>query len=251
MSSPKSPVKSAQSLKEDAFFDACRQGRTQDVLTLLKSGIAMDLREQDSLGLHQTALHQAARNGKVDTVRALIDHGAEVDATNTRGQTALHEAAMGGFFEVCRLLIHCGADLNAVDNRKRTPLYWAAEEDREKFQNHDHKIVFLELVAQGAVYAGFKPGLFYASPEIRRMEKLTRLQAATQMHGVETLASLLVTDAEPHTLPQRVEAILGSQETPVRDDTAFVLRSWLNAQAARAALASMENISPTAGVLHP
>lgn len=245
MSRLKSPGKPGQNPREVEFFAACKGGRTADVLLMLKSGVNIGAREQDPLGLSQTALHHAARNGRMEICQTLIDNGAEVEAVNTRKQTALHEAAMHGQFAVCRLLVRHGANLNAVDAQKRTPLYWAAAEDRETYRLQNYKTTYLELLGRGAIYAELKPhGM---GREICRMQGLTRLQAASEMQGVEALCHLLITDDEQTTLPQRVRAVLeNNQDVAIRDDTDFVLRSWLSSHAARDLLAQMELPAPNA-----
>ncbi|KAH9011723.1 ankyrin repeat-containing domain protein, partial [Lactarius deliciosus] len=52
---------------------------------------------------------------KVDTVRVLIDHGADVTAQDETHSTPLHFAALSGSAEIVRLLIERGADITARD----------------------------------------------------------------------------------------------------------------------------------------
>jgi len=60
----------------------------------------------------QTALMLAARAGALDVAKALVEHGASVNAKETwRGQTALMWAADGNFPEVAQFLIAKGADV--------------------------------------------------------------------------------------------------------------------------------------------
>jgi ankyrin repeat protein len=57
----------------------------------------------------------AARSGQVDAVRALLERGADVNATETeRGTTALMQAADQGHAEVLAALIEKGADVAAL-----------------------------------------------------------------------------------------------------------------------------------------
>jgi len=60
-----------------------------------------------------TALMAAARTGKVDAVKALLDRGANVNGTNPRGQTPLMWAAAEKNAAVVKYLIERGADANA------------------------------------------------------------------------------------------------------------------------------------------
>ena len=66
-------------------------------------------------------LHVAARRGKVDLARALLDvapAAALIDATNKAGQTALHDAAQKGRLEIATLLVERGADIGLHANGK-------------------------------------------------------------------------------------------------------------------------------------
>ena len=59
----------------------------------------------------------ASRTGKVDAMKVLLDHGAEVNAKETlRGTTALMWAAGQGHPDAVQLLIERGADLGARSN---------------------------------------------------------------------------------------------------------------------------------------
>jgi len=52
-------------------------------------------------------------------VRALLEHGADVNARQEGGWTALHAASQNGDVEMVRLLIAAGADVQArADNQQ-------------------------------------------------------------------------------------------------------------------------------------
>ncbi|CBJ25745.1 conserved unknown protein [Ectocarpus siliculosus] len=63
-----------------------------------------------------------------DTMKILIQHGADVNARNTDGFTALHRAAMYNEVDGVDLLISAGAIIEALDNHKSTPLAVAFRE---------------------------------------------------------------------------------------------------------------------------
>lgn len=79
----------------------------------------------------QAALSQeileAAREGDLDAVKALVDADPEeVNTADDRSCTALHFAADGGHDQVISFLLAAGADLEARDADGDTPLHWAA-----------------------------------------------------------------------------------------------------------------------------
>lgn len=70
-------------------------------------------------------LHQAAKYGKLSTVRKLLAAKANVNArTSNEGWTSLHIAVMEREEEVVSALIAAHADLEAEDDHRRTPLHW-------------------------------------------------------------------------------------------------------------------------------
>lgn len=60
-------------------------------------------------------LQTAARNGFIDKIQELLDHGADINAKDDYGFTALTKAAWHGYTEVVKLLLEKGADINAKD----------------------------------------------------------------------------------------------------------------------------------------
>jgi ankyrin repeat protein len=58
------------------------------------------------------ALHMAVRDGKVEIVRLLLAHKADLGVRDTYSKTALHVAAANQP-EIAEMLIRAGADVNA------------------------------------------------------------------------------------------------------------------------------------------
>src|SRR5690348_16925317 len=75
-------------------------------------------------GIGETPLHYAATFGSVESVRILLDHGADPNARNRAGATPLVSAAYD--LEKTRLLVEKGADVNAHAANGITPLMVAA-----------------------------------------------------------------------------------------------------------------------------
>ena len=62
-----------------------------------------------------TLLHLVVDNGRVEVVRVLIEHGADINVGTNRGSTPSHVAARGSV-EIVRVLLKHGATVDAEDN---------------------------------------------------------------------------------------------------------------------------------------
>src|SRR5262245_39121835 len=104
-----------------ALFQAIRNG---DVAYVKAHSSKSELDARDSRGA--TPLMHAAAFGNLETLKALIDAGADVNARNTFDATALLWAARDP--EKARLLVEHGADVNAISKQGRTPLMIASQQ---------------------------------------------------------------------------------------------------------------------------
>jgi ankyrin repeat protein len=80
---------------------------------ILASGAGTDVQRARSLEERATA---------VQTVRYLVEHGADVNAAGQFGWTALHAASYQGYNDVIEFLASKGAKLDAMDSLGQTPL---------------------------------------------------------------------------------------------------------------------------------
>ena len=62
---------------------------------------------------HPYALQYAARYGKLEIVKLLIEHGADIHADD---DYALGKAAEFGHLEIVKFLFECGANIHADDD---------------------------------------------------------------------------------------------------------------------------------------
>nr|XP_047925532.1 ankyrin-3 isoform X38 [Anser cygnoides] len=127
---PESPRKSDTNA---SYLRAARAGNLEKALDYLKSGVDINISNQNGLN----ALHLASKEGHVEVVSELIQRGASVDAATKKGNTALHIASLAGQAEVVKVLVTNRANVNAQSQNGFTPLYMAAQE------NHLEVVKFL------------------------------------------------------------------------------------------------------------
>ena len=63
-----------------------------------------------------TPLHWAAFGGHTDTVKLLLDVGADKEVKDKNGETPLHCAAWKGHTDIVKLLLDAGADKDVKEN---------------------------------------------------------------------------------------------------------------------------------------
>ncbi|KAL9182175.1 hypothetical protein ACHAXT_012827 [Thalassiosira profunda] len=108
---------------------------SNDVAALRESleGVS-DMDDADESG--QTALHFAADRGSEDCLKALIEAGANLNATDVDGIGVLQTALSAGLdVALVQLLLEAGADPDASDVDGDTPRMWVAEEGDEDMQH--------------------------------------------------------------------------------------------------------------------
>ena len=71
----------------------------------------------------------AAQTGRPETVRLLLEKGADPNLRTKRNESALADAATAGNEETVKLLLDRGAEVNVQDIRGYSPLLYAAGSD--------------------------------------------------------------------------------------------------------------------------
>ena len=109
------------------FRKAAEQGneKAKRQLALLKKAGDADVNAKDNKG--ETPLHRAARKGKPEDIKALLDRGADIDAKDNFGKRPLHIAASSGKPEAIKVLLDRGADICAKDRNGWTASNHASE----------------------------------------------------------------------------------------------------------------------------
>jgi hypothetical protein len=123
---------------ETAFGDDCEKllaaaqtGDVQRIEKMLKDGTDANCKRP---GEGSTPLIAAANAGKTESLRILINNGANVNETNLNGWTALMGSVNGGYLDVCELLLASGADVNVKHKYGWTALSLAARKNLKSFE---------------------------------------------------------------------------------------------------------------------
>jgi ankyrin repeat protein len=155
-----------------------------------------------------TPLLFAAREGSLDTVKTLLDAGADVNQTSEYGWTALLVATHNRFYGLAAYLLEHGAKPNIANEGGWTPLYIAT--DNRNIEGGDYPtrkpdMDHLELIKR-LLAAGANPNLrMHSSTETRTVfthqwlleEGATPFLRAAQSGDVVLLKLLLEHKADP------------------------------------------------------
>lgn len=117
-----------------AFFDGPEVPRL-----LIESGADVNVIARNEQ-FKVAPLHSAAASRQTETVQALLEAGAEIDARQPGGFTALHAAAQNGDRATLDVLVDGGADRSATTDDGRTAADFARE------HGHDELVAVLDSV---------------------------------------------------------------------------------------------------------
>ncbi len=113
---------SVATLGNHRVHDVAKAGTVKELTALLEKDPGL-LNRKNKWGA--TPLHLAAKNRDARPLRALLEAGADVAASDNRGATPLHVAASGRRADHVLLLLEAGADLAATTKAGQTALVLA------------------------------------------------------------------------------------------------------------------------------
>ncbi|KAF0924190.1 hypothetical protein E2562_008487 [Oryza meyeriana var. granulata] len=192
--------------KRTALHFAAREGRT-DVCDFLIADLGLPVDPKDDDG--ETPLIHATRQGHLQTVTYLLQHGADPSIASNLGATPLHHAAGIGNLDLMKLFLSKGVDVES-ESDAGTPLIWAAghaqQEALELLLQHNAKpntetddgiTPLLSAVAAGSlpclevlIQAGADPNI--------RAGGATPLHIAADGGSVEIINCLLKAGSDPN-----------------------------------------------------
>jgi ankyrin repeat protein len=200
----------------NALHLAATNRRYDLIPDLCAAGVPVEGRMQTT----ETPLHIAAAVGPTESVAALLDAGADIDALQTsRGWTPLHTAANLGATEMVDFLIKHGADTSAVDNTRYTALDTAVRAGRIRAfnvlltatQEADLPILHESFNGTSALEEAIfheqddiATALIEAGVDVTASRNGTYPVHLATLHGAEEIAeSLLENGADPLALDER------------------------------------------------
>jgi ankyrin repeat protein len=114
---------SAASPSTEFLFEAAGNGDIDRVRALLEQGADANAAQGDGMSV----LHHAARSGNATLAELLIEKGANVEAKTRLGDyRPLHVASGSGRSAVVAILLAAGAEVNALTTTGAAPLHFAA-----------------------------------------------------------------------------------------------------------------------------
>ena len=114
--------------RTEQFFALVGKLGTTDtqLLPLVNQGICLEAQNHHGM----TALMEAAENGHIDTVQALLDRGSQIEVRDYFGKTALIWAADKGHTDTVQALLDRGEQIEARDNFGNTALTLTARKGK-------------------------------------------------------------------------------------------------------------------------
>ncbi|XP_065883611.1 poly [ADP-ribose] polymerase tankyrase-2-like [Dysidea avara] len=205
-----------------ALLEAAKKGNLTKVKKLCNDG---NINCTDDQGRNSTPLHLAAGYNHHEVAEYLLQHGAEVNATDKGGLIPLHNASSYGHMDIAQLLIKHGSKINVMDRWKFTPLHEAAQKGRTQLcsllishgadvnlKNQENQTSY-DLATAEDVKALLLAAMEAAPPQSGKLPTAAK-QSSTVNSGLTPAAASLLSTTDP-----RIEAV--GVAAPVLLDTSL------------------------------
>lgn len=121
--------------------EAALSGDLGKLAHLVRGGVSANERD----AFNNTALLHAARRGKLDCVRFLIDNGADVNIANDSGYTPLICAVIIGEYEIVKMLLNANAEAwHTLKNEDDPAAPPQTALDLAEYRHHDKVVELLK-----------------------------------------------------------------------------------------------------------
>ena len=102
---------------QERLFDAICEGNLKNVKFFLKHDTHVaKINVNDQIG--RSPLYMAAKHGRFEIVKFLLQSGADIHAKSKAGQSVLHMAAYSGNIDIVKSLHQNGAEINVKDKKR-------------------------------------------------------------------------------------------------------------------------------------
>ncbi|MCG7346301.1 ankyrin repeat domain-containing protein [Sporosarcina sp. ACRSL] len=108
---------------EQQLISAAAEGDTETILALLEDGAEIDAIDSEG----NTAVMAATQNNQNETVKLLIEQGADINIRNNNLDNVLLYAGAEGLLEIVKLAVEAGADTTVTNRFGGTALIPAAD----------------------------------------------------------------------------------------------------------------------------
>lgn len=115
------------------LINAGRRGHTELTEFLLDQNIdaqTVDVNAQNDYGY--TALHWAAEENHISTVKTLLERGADIESRNKYLDTPLLKASKNGHFQMVKLLLDWNVNFDCQNQKGHTPLMYACHRNYKR-----------------------------------------------------------------------------------------------------------------------
>lgn len=194
-------------LLKEALFSAASSGN-MNILEYLISSLHLDLDSRDSTARQRTPLMDASYYGRLESIKYLIDKGADIKARDSESKTALYHAIRSDEIAVVEFLLSKGTELDENDDEEGDVIVHAVQ-----FQSLDVLKYFVEELKLGA---SLHPGLPSVALRSANLEILQYLISELGMTFESFQGSLLRVACHEHFL-EMFQFLVEEGEDPNQD----------------------------------
>lgn len=134
----------------------------ESIKTLIEYGA--DVKMADDEGY--TALHQAAAFNQSEVMSLLLGAGADLNARSAKGYTPLHTAIFGDSEAGTMMLLQAGANLNTVNEQGLTPHQYACKLNRSNVRSMVESYLSMQAIAKMLLTTSWLPIPQNSPPEL-------------------------------------------------------------------------------------